>query len=184
MDTYTFDLQRIFIGDLTPLFLIEIIFRTVILFIFTLVMLRSVGHRGLGQLSMTEFALILALGSAVGDPMFYGDVPLLHGMLVIFMIVLLQRIASMLTMRDKTMARLIDGVAHRLVADGQIDWNGLKRARVTEEELYAELRQACVEQLGQVRRAYLETDGEVSVFLFEDQAHNTGKSLLAALEPQ
>jgi uncharacterized membrane protein YcaP (DUF421 family) len=184
MDNYSFDLQRIFIGDMSPLFLLEIAFRTAVLFLFTLVMLRSVGHRGLGQLSITEFALIIALGSAVGDPMFYPDVPLLHGMLVIFLIVLFQRIVGLLAMHDKTMGRLIDGVSHRLVADGEIDWHGMKHARMTEGELFAELRQEKVQYLGQVRRAYMETDGEVSVFRYDDdEAHHTGKSLLAEVEP-
>lgn len=184
MEDYSFDLQRIFIGDISPLFLLEIVFRTAVLFVFLLVMLRSVGHRGLGQLSITEFALIIALGSAVGDPMFYPDVPLLHGMLVIFLIVLFQRIVAGLTMRDKQVARLVDGVAHRLVVDGEIDWAGLKRARLTEGELYGELRQEKIQYLGQVRRAYLETDGELSVFRYDDdEAHHTGKSLLAEVEP-
>ena len=45
------------------------------------------GKRGMGELSPFELVIIVALGSAVGDPMFYADVPLVHGIIVITVVV-------------------------------------------------------------------------------------------------
>lgn len=178
METYTFDLQRIFIGELPLVFLLEILFRTSILFLYTFVLLRIVGQRGVGQLSMTEFTVIIALGSAVGDPLFYADVPLLHGMVVIALIVLFQRVATRMTMVSQRMSVLLEGTAHRIVKDGQLDLEGLKRARLSREEVFAGLRLAKIENLGEVQCAYLEIDGKISVFKQPPEHVQAGLSLL------
>lgn len=178
MDSYTFDLHRIFFGDQPPVYLLEILFRTSILFVFTLALLRWVGHRGMSQLSVAEFTLIIALGSAVGDPMFYPEVPLLHGMTVVLVIIVLQRFLTTLTIHHRFFSFMIDGTAHRVVVDGVLDLQGIKATRLTSSEIFAELRQAGAEHLGQIRRAYLEPDGQVSVILYPETEVKPGLSLL------
>ena len=51
MDGYSFDLQRIFLGDLPLLFFAEILLRTAILYTWTLIMIRFTGKRSLSELS-------------------------------------------------------------------------------------------------------------------------------------
>ncbi|MDP3264688.1 MAG: hypothetical protein U1E06_13565 [Tabrizicola sp.] len=51
--------------------------RTLIIYAYSLLLIRWIGGRGVAQMSVVEFLLVVALGSAVGDAMFYGDVPLL-----------------------------------------------------------------------------------------------------------
>lgn len=173
-----FDLFNIIIGDTNWLDLAEIAFRTTFLFAYTLILMRFVGNRGVGQLSMAEFILIIALGSAVGDPMFYFDVPLIHGMVVIALIVIYQRLLTRMTMKSERVSRFVEGTANRLIIDGMIDLHGLKVARLTHPELFAELRQKDVYELGEIHRAYLELDGEVSVFKFDNASRRPGLSLL------
>lgn len=76
MDTaiVPFDLQRMLIGDAPPLFFLEILVRTLVIYAYTLLLLRWLGSRTIGQLSTVEFVLVIALGSAVGDAMFYPEV--------------------------------------------------------------------------------------------------------------
>lgn len=175
---YTFDLQRIFFGDAPPLFLFEIIFRTTILYAFTLIILRIMGQRGIGQLSMFEFVIIIAIGSAVGDPMFYADVPLIHGMVVIAVIIFLQRVLTRITLQHRRIERVIEGKPWRIVADGVIDLDGRQQVKLSGDEIFMELRQQGIEQLGQVRRAYFEFDGEMSVFKFDPDQVRPGLPLL------
>lgn len=175
---YTFDLQKIFFGDQPPIFLFEIVFRSAFLFGWTVLNLRFIGQRGVGQLTLLEFVIIIALGSAVGDPMFYDDVPLSHGMVVITLVVIFQRLLNVLTIRSLRIQNLLDGQPHRLVADGLIDLAGMKSASLSVHELYTELRQRGIEQLGQVRRAYLEIDGHISVFEFAASQIKPGLPLM------
>src|SRR5687768_736421 len=89
-DFKPFDFPRIFFGDAPTLFLLEIVFRTLIMYSYTVFLLRLLGKRGMGQLSMLELAIIISFGSAVGDPMVGYDIPIVHGMLAITVVAIFQ----------------------------------------------------------------------------------------------
>src|SRR3982751_6355612 len=88
---YAFDLGRILLGNRPWVFLVEIFLRTVVMYAYVLFVVRLLGKRGMGQLAPFDFVIIIALGSATGDPMFYPDVPLLHAIVAITAIVLFTR---------------------------------------------------------------------------------------------
>jgi uncharacterized membrane protein YcaP (DUF421 family) len=179
---YTFDLQRILFGHLPLLFVVEIALRTTIMLLYLLFLLRVWGKRSLAQFSLFEFVLIIALGSAVGDPMFYPDIPVLHGMVVITVVVFIERLLIYVTNRSHKLEDILEGTPQCLIVEGRFHLDGLKRASLARNEIYMKLRLADVEQLGQVKRSYLELNGEISIFLFETSLIRPGLPLLPELE--
>ncbi|MEZ4677001.1 MAG: DUF421 domain-containing protein [Caldilineaceae bacterium] len=161
-----FDFQRIFIGDLPWSFTLEVVFRTVIIYLFALLLIRWLSRRAVGQLSLVEFLLVVALGSAVGDPMFYPDVPLLHAMVVMTVVVLLNRGLDRLIERSERVERIIEGAPVRLVHEGLIDHKNLQHLAINRDELFQYLRLQGIENLGTVRAAYMEQSGRLSIFQF------------------
>jgi uncharacterized membrane protein YcaP (DUF421 family) len=159
-----FDLGRMFFGDEPFLFLLEIALRTTIIYAYTFVLIRWVGSRSIAQLSLVEFLLVIALGSAVGDAMFYADVPLVHSILVITVVILLDKALTYLVARNATVEDLIEGKTVQIVKDGSIVCAALETQNFGHDELFEQLRLKGVEHLGQVQAAYLETNGAVSVF--------------------
>src|SRR5690606_16984267 len=109
-----------FFGDESPLFLLEIVIRTSIIYVYTLVLLRWLGSRTIGQLSTVEFLLVIALGSAVGDAMFYPDVPLIHARLVITVVVVANKGLDFIGGRSMRAERLIDGNPIEAIRDGVV----------------------------------------------------------------
>lgn len=178
MPDYTFDLQRIFFGDVPFLFLLEIALRTSIMLCYTLLLIRLLGKRGLAHLSLFEFVLIIALGSAVGDPMFYPDIPVIHGMVVITTVVALQQLLVWITNRNEKIESVLEGKPETLVIDGRFVLESLEKSSRSRNEIYMGLRLAKIEQLGEVRRSYLEINGEMSVFKFDDDDVRPGLSVL------
>lgn len=164
------DLQRMLIGEGPPLFYIEIVVRTVIIYVYTLILLRWLGSRTVGQLSTIEFLLVIALGSAVGDAMFYPEVPLLHAIAVVTVIVLMNKGADMMMLRSERAERLIDGEPREVIRDGVVDAAFLGKGPITADELFQRLREEGIEHLGEVRRAYIEKDGKVTAFGYRDGA--------------
>lgn len=163
-----FNLKRMFVGDLPLLFLAEIAVRTFVLYAYALIMLRLMGRRGMRQISVFDLAIIIALGSAVGDPMFYPDVPLLHGMVVITVIVVVERLLAELVQRSETADTFLSGKPKRIVYEGRLELPEDGEVGLSREELFSELRSREVQQLGEVCVAYLEQSGEVSVFRFDE----------------
>lgn len=173
-----FDLGRMFLGEEPPLFLLEIAFRTVVIYVYTLVLIRWVGSRSIAQLSLVEFLLVIALGSAVGDAMFYPDVPLLHCMLVITVVVLLDKTLSFMMARSARLEDVIEGKSVEIIKDGIIVCDALRKQNFGHDELFEQLRLKDVEHLGQVRGAYLETNGMISVFKRERGSQRPGLSIV------
>ncbi|UQN10688.1 DUF421 domain-containing protein [Deinococcus sp. QL22] len=163
-DMVPFDWERMFLGDVPPLFLLEIVFRTALMFGWLMLLLRITGKRGLAQLSPLELAIVIGLGSAAGDPMFYPEVPLLHAMLALGMVVGLQRLLTWLVIRSERVETFIEGVPVELVRDGVMVPNALRQANLSREDLFERLRGQGVRQLGEVQRAYFEQDGSLTVF--------------------
>jgi uncharacterized membrane protein YcaP (DUF421 family) len=167
-DYEPFDLKRMFIGDFDSLLLLEIVVRTGFMYLVALLLIRFIGKRGLGQMSPFEYIIVIALGSATGDPMFYPEVPLIHGVIVLTMIVGLQKILISLTKRSITIARFVESTPTMLIQAGAVDAEMLKQEGIAKEELYMRLREAGITNVGQVRFAYLEPSGNVSVFAYEE----------------
>lgn len=172
-----FDLKRMFVGDLPWSFTLEIAFRTAVMLVFTYGMVRIVGGRAVRQLSLVEFLLVVGLGSAVGDPMFYPDVPLLHGMVVVTVAVGLHRGLGQALSRSDRLEQFIEGVPHRVVLNGHFDHEGMGEAGLANDELFADLRQSGIGQLGEVRVAYAEANGDLSIFRYEPSEVRPGLSI-------
>ena len=147
----------------------EIALRAVIMFIFLLLVLKLLSKRGVKQLSVFELAILIGMGSATGDPMFYPNVPVLHGMLVMILVILIYRVVTHFTYKSGFLEKMLEGQPVCLLQNGQLDYERYKTVMLAYDKFFAELRQRSVDHLGQVRRVYLETSGEMSVYLQADQ---------------
>lgn len=161
-----FDLERMIWGTEPALFYLEIAVRVTVIWLWTVVLLRWVGGRSISQMSVVEFLLVIALGSAVGDAMFYAEVPLLHAMLVILMVVLADKAIDIAFRKWSGAKRLVDGKPTEILRDGHLRQSGLEEQGVGATEVKELLRIKGVRNLGQVELAFMEPSGSLSVFLF------------------
>jgi uncharacterized membrane protein YcaP (DUF421 family) len=175
------DLQRMLLGEQPVLFYVEILVRTLVVYGYALVLLRWLGSRTIGQLSTVEFLLVIALGSAVGDPMFYPDVPLLHALLVVTIVVVANRGLDMLIAGNKTAERAIDGEPVELIDGGVISKRFLRSMTLGRSEIFQQLRRRGIRNLGQVRFAFVEPDGTITVFR-EEHGTTDGLSIVPPWE--
>lgn len=163
-----FELKRMFIGDLPLLFMLEVAVRTLIMYLYTIGLVRLLGKRGMQPLAPFELVIIIALGSAVGDPMFYPDVPLVHAMIVVTIIVAMERLFAMAAERSNLVEHVLESRPTLVVSGGQLLEHNLRHESIARDELFSALRLAGIENLGQVRLAYMEPSGQVSVFRAEE----------------
>lgn len=166
-----FEWRRLLLGeDHPPAYLFEVLFRTLVMYLVMLVFFKITGKKGIKQLSVFDLILIIGLGSAAGDPMFYEDVPLLHALVVFVTILGLYLGVNKLTQKSHKLDEFLEGKTSRLITDGCIDVKKLQQDGLTTMEFFSELRQHSISHLGQLRRVYLEFSGEVSPYFFEDDA--------------
>ncbi|MES2484671.1 MAG: YetF domain-containing protein [Bacteroidota bacterium] len=164
-----FEWNRLLFNDLPFTFLLEVAFRTIIMFVVVLLTLKMTGKRGVKQLSIFEVVIIISLGSAAGDPMFYEDVGLIPAITVFLIILIMYRTVTWLLAKSKRFESFMEGKVHCIIEDGQFSIQSFEREDLAQDEFFAELRLKSIEHLGQVRNAYMETNGAISVFFYEDQ---------------
>lgn len=163
-----FEWKRLLFNDLPIEFLLEVMFRTIIMFVVVLLTLKFAGKRGVKQLSVFEVVIIISLGSAAGDPMFYEDVGLVPAITVFLIILAMYRSVTWLLGKSKKFENFIEGKTQCIIEDGQFSLKDFEREDLAQDEFFTELRLKSIEHLGQVRNAYVETNGTISVFFYED----------------
>lgn len=173
-----FEWNRVFYNDLPQNFALEVVFRSTVMFIILLLTLKLAGKRGVKQLSIFETVIIIALGSAAGDPMFYEDVGIVPAAIVFTVIIILYRSVTWLTGKSKKFEEFIEGKTECLINDGKFSIATFKKESLAQDEFFSELRIKSIEHLGQVKHAFIETSGEISVFFYEDHEVKYGLPIL------
>src|SRR5688500_11488740 len=176
-----FEWPRLLLDDLPAIFLLEVIFRTAIMFTVVLLALRFTGKRGVKQLSIFEIVIIIALGSAAGDPMFYEDVGMLPAITVFVIVIACYRLVTWLTGKSKWFEELLEGKTELLIENGFFSVLKFEKEAIAQDEFFAELRLQSIEHLGQIKYAFLEPSGNISVFFFPDDEVKPGLPVLPSL---
>ena len=159
-------------------FLPETALRTFIMFLIIVTSLRILGKRGVKQLSVFELVVIIGLGSAAGDPMFYKDVGILPAIIVFTMVVTLYSLITYLIGRSQKFETLVEGKPIYLIRNGRFTIRNFQKEALGEDEFFAELRMNGVSQLGQVEEAVEESSGNISVFFYPDEQVTYGLPIM------
>lgn len=168
-------------GEESWTFLPSVAIRALVMFVVISIGLRLVGKRGIKQLSVYELGVIVGLGSAAGDPMFYKDVGIVPALVVFVVVIGLYRIMETVMEKSGRVYRVLEGDPVEVVRDGRIDVKTFEHEDMSRPELFAQLRFNKVSNLAQVRRALIEPTGELSVFFAQDASVGAGLPLLPEL---
>ena len=159
-----FDINRMLFGDAPPEFLIEVFFRGLALYLFMLFIMRYLGKRMAGELTVTEMVLMVTLGGSVAVAIQVPEGGVLMGFVVLTCALLFERGLSWITIKSPRFENLSQGEMSVLVKDGVLQVNKMKDNRITRQQVFATLRGEKVHQLGMVERLYLEAGGTFSVY--------------------
>jgi uncharacterized membrane protein YcaP (DUF421 family) len=178
---FDFDWHSILLGEEKWSFLPEVAIRSAVMFLLIIFSLRILGKRSVTQLSVFELGVIIGLGSAAGDPMFYKDVGLLPGMLVFFIVIALYRLVTYLINHSDKIEKAFEGEPVYLVEGGKFNCKNFEKEPIAHDEFFAQLRQNHVTHLGQVELAIIETNGAISIYFYPDDKVQFGMPVLPHL---
>ena len=140
-----------------------VIFRTAIVTLLIVFVIKWLGNKGLGQLSSIELIIILGLGNAVSEPMLNPtEVSIPQGFAVIIIAIAIFKMYDYLTTRYKKFSKVIVAEPILLVKDGNILHDALLKARISKDEFESYLRLSGTDNISNIRLSYLEINGQVS----------------------
>lgn len=152
---------RLFVAGGTPLLLVVV--RTLVVYAVMVLGLRLTGKREVGQFTPFDLVLVLLIANAVQNAMVGADNTLLGGVVAALTLFGVNWGVGRVVGRDPSVRRWLLGAPTILVSDGQVLDRNLAREGVTTDELEAAIREHGFDKASDVRLAYLEVDGTISV---------------------
>jgi uncharacterized membrane protein YcaP (DUF421 family) len=151
--------------------------RASLMYFYLLLIIRLLGKRSVGAVGAFDLVVALMLGEVVDEAIF-GDVALVKGLLAITVVAGWHFVNEWVSFRSPQVDRLTAGQPTVLMEHGQFQPAALARERVSQEEVLGQMRLHSIENPADVKRATLETNGQIS-FLKEDGAEALRKRDLA-----
>ena len=157
-------------------------FRTVILYLVLIAVIRLMGKRQIGQMEPSEFVVTMLVANLASIPMQEAAIPLYSGVVPILTVLGLELVLSGISLRSIRIRKLLCGKPVILIENGCILQGNLRKTRVTLDELSGHLREKDVLDISQVQYAILETNGNLSVFPYP--AHRPASAKDAGIHPK
>lgn len=146
----------------------EIIIRGSAVYWFLFLVFRFVIRRDIGALGIADVLLLVILADAAQNAMAGGYESITEGFILLATVVGWNMLLDWLSFRYRAVARFTTPRALVLVRHGRFVASNLRRERLTPDEVMTKLREQGVAHLRQVRHAYLESDGQISVIRYDD----------------
>lgn len=141
----------------------EIILRGSAIYWFLFVLFRFVMHRDIGAVGIADVLLLVIVADAAQNAMAGEYKSITEGMILIATIVGWNLMLDWLASRFALFERLAAPPPLILVRNGRIYRAHLRKEMMTLEDLMSKLRREGIQQLGEVKEAWMESDGEISV---------------------
>ena len=138
-------------------------FRSIVLYVLVLIVMRLMGKREIGQLQPFELAIAIMIADLASIPMTEIGIPIYYGIVPILGLLMMHMFISFLNMKSINAREILCGRPSILIYRGKIIEKELKKQRFTINELEERLRGNDVFNIGDVEYAILETSGQVTV---------------------
>ncbi len=162
-EIHLYDIGRILMGEVPGGFMWEAVLRILFLFLMLLIAIRLMGQRMASSLTRNELAALTSLAAAIGVPVLDPSRGLLPALIIALVVIAFQRFIARATFRSKRMERVLLDHNNVLIADGCINQKEMRKAGLSQERLFAQLRSEGIDSLGKVQRLYFEPSGKFTI---------------------
>jgi len=142
---------------------LNIMLRSLVVYLALILGLRLFGKRELSQLSVIDLVFILLISNAVQNAMVGPDASLTGGLLAAATLFTVNFTLKRLMYRHRRIDRLVQGEPVMLVYHGQIKQGNLDKVQMSRDEMEEAVREHGLSSVSQVDLAVLEMDGSISV---------------------
>lgn len=137
--------------------------RTVLLYFLTMLALKIMGKRQLGQLQPFEFVLILIISEMASLSLESSGTPISYSIVPILTLTILQISIALLNLKSERARKFICGVPSVVIKDGEILEDEMKDLRLNVNDLLEQMRAKGFFDLAEVEFAIMETNGQLSI---------------------
>ena len=143
--------------------MLTVFMRTVLIYIFLLVIMRILGKRQIGELEASELVTTLLLSDIATLPITDSNIPFTFAVIPMITIMSIEIFTSFIIIKIPKLRRVISSPPSVIISKGVLNQAELKKQRISIEELLCEVRAAGYATLDEVYYAIVEDNGSLSV---------------------
>lgn len=153
------------------------IIRTVVLYAFVIFGIRIMGKRQISDMQPSELVATLIISNIASLPMQNTSQPFFSGVVPVIILVALEILTSAVMLKNSKFRRLVCGNPIVVIRDGEILQNQMRRLRLSNEDLFTQLRQQDVFSIESVQYCIMETNGSISVLKKPENRQPTAEDM-------
>jgi uncharacterized membrane protein YcaP (DUF421 family) len=148
--------------------IVEIVLRTIVIYLVVLVGVRLSGKREVGQMTPFDLTLLLLISNSVQNAMTGPDNSLLGGIAAAITLLVMNYVVAELSGTNRRFRKVIEGQPTLLIHNGQIITAHLAKEHVSMDELERALREHGINSYHEVALGVLEVDGSISCLKYDE----------------
>ena len=146
----------------------RIMFRAVFFYFSIIIAYKFMGKRELGELSLVDFVISTVLSQMIAISIENYKDPLIYTLVPLVILVFLQVLLSVITLKNKKFRDFIDGKESLIINKGILNIKEMIKQRYSLDDLLTQLRDKNIRTIEEVDYAILENGGKLSVFKKDD----------------
>ncbi len=143
-----------------------VLFRTIFFYFFVLISYRIMGKREIGQLGVIDLIVSILIAELVAISIEEYKQPMAYTIIPIFCLVALEVLFAFISIKSRKFRTLFDGKPSLIIVNGKINYKEMVKQRYSLDDLLVSLRQKEIRDLSIVEYAFLEPNGQLSVFKY------------------
>lgn len=146
--------------------LITIALRTFFFYFFILIIIRIMGKKVIGQLSINDFIISILISDLIVLGIENYDTPLIYAIIPILILLLLELLSSYLSLKSNKIRNILEGKPVLIINKGIINYKEMIKQKYTLDNLLAELRNNSIKDINEIEYAVLENNGTLNIFKY------------------
>lgn len=143
-------------------------YRTVLLYILIVIILRLMGKREVGELGVIDVVVFVIMAEVAAFALESPDQKLIQSIIPMLILLIIQVVSSFISLKSKRFRNLVDGQPAIIIEQGKILEHEMRKQRYNLDDLFQQLREKEIGSVHEVSFAYLEPSGNLSVFKHDD----------------
>lgn len=152
--------------------LINIIFKSIIVYLIILLSLKFMGKREVGQVSLFDFAILLVIADILVISVDIDNNKFWYYFVATITLCLIQRFLAFVLLKFKKVRPVLDGKKSVIIFNGKLMIKEMERQRYNMNDLITQLRLLNIASLSEVKYLILENNGSISAFRYKDNPLN------------
>ena len=159
----------------------SVIFRTVIMYILIIFVMRIMGKKNLGEFQPSDLVSTIMISNLTSVVIEEPHLPLGYSISAIIIIMSLEVFSAVLSRKSETFSRITQGQSMILIQNGVINQQTMKNLRFSVDDVLEALRSKDIFYLEEACLAIVETTGNVNIYKDPNATTNIEKNTIPAL---